>query len=108
MAGGGTAGRGRRAGRLALGLALGSGPLAGPGCAMAGGGTAGRGRRAGRLALGLALGSGLLGLAVLGLDHALPPDLSRLHSAGTEILDREGRTLSVLPAPGGIWRLATG
>ena len=41
------------------------------------------------------------------LDRALPPDLSRLHATGTEVLDREGRTLSVLPAPGGVWRLAT-
>jgi penicillin-binding protein 1C len=47
----------------------------------------------------------LLG-AALGLDRALPPDLSRLTS-GVEVQDREGRSLSTLPAPGGIWRLPT-
>lgn len=47
-----------------------------------------------------------LGGGVLALDRALPPDLSRLAS-GTEILDRNGRTLSVLPAPGGVWRFTT-
>ena len=47
-----------------------------------------------------------LGLGLWGPDRAFPPDLSRA-VAGSEILDREGRLLSVLPAPGGIWRLAT-
>ena len=41
------------------------------------------------------------------LDRAFPPDLTRLNAAGVEVLDREGRTLSVLPAPGGYWRLRT-
>ncbi|MES2711889.1 MAG: penicillin-binding protein 1C [Pseudomonadota bacterium] len=49
-------------------------------------------------------------LAVLGLvfalDRLLPPDLARL-TPGQEVLDREGRTLSVLPAAGGTWRFAT-
>jgi len=51
----------------------------------------------------------LLGAAVtaLALDRAFPPDFSRLRASGMEVLDRQGRTLSVLPAPGGIWRLAT-
>ncbi len=49
----------------------------------------------------------LFAAAILALDHALPPDLSRLQRTGTEVLDREGRPLAVLPAPGGIWRLAT-
>jgi penicillin-binding protein 1C len=40
------------------------------------------------------------------LDHAHPPDLSRAAS-GTEILDRNNRHLSILPAPGGVWRLAS-
>ncbi|MDP3415321.1 penicillin-binding protein 1C [Falsiroseomonas sp.] len=47
-----------------------------------------------------------MALAVVALDRALPPDLSRLQ-AGVEVLDRHGRTLSILPAPGGIWRLPT-
>lgn len=59
----------------------------------------------------VARAGGALLLAVLGaglaLDRLFPPDLSRLHATGTEILDRDGRTLSVLPAPGGVWRLRT-
>lgn len=65
-------------------------------------------RRGGRRVAGCIMGLGLLAGAALVLDRAFPPDLARLHATGTEILDREGRTLSVLPAPGGIWRLATG
>ena len=38
------------------------------------------------------------------LDWALPPDLSRLASVGTEVLDRNDRLLALLPAPGGVWR----
>ena len=45
--------------------------------------------------------------AVILLDRAFPPDLSRLRAVGVEVLDRDGRTLSVLPAVGGTWRLAT-
>jgi penicillin-binding protein 1C len=41
------------------------------------------------------------------LDRAFPPDLSRLEAVGQEVLARDGRTLSTLPAPGGTWRLAT-
>ncbi|WP_367614815.1 penicillin-binding protein 1C [Plastoroseomonas arctica] len=40
------------------------------------------------------------------VDRVFPPDLTRL-TPGQEILDREGRTLSVLPALGGTWRFAT-
>jgi penicillin-binding protein 1C len=47
-----------------------------------------------------------LGAAVT-LDRLFPPDFSRLRATGTEILDRDGRILSVLPAPGGVWRLRT-
>jgi penicillin-binding protein 1C len=53
--------------------------------------------------------AGLLGcllLAALVLDRAFPPRLDRLRP-GVEVLDRHGRTLSVLPAPGGLWRLPT-
>lgn len=38
------------------------------------------------------------------LDRLFPPDLSRLGVVGTEILDRSGRTVALLPAAGGIWR----
>jgi len=38
------------------------------------------------------------------LDRAYPPDLSRLQALGTEVQDRDGRVLALLPAPGGVWR----
>lgn len=60
-----------------------------------------------RIALAGAVLLALLAGGAVTLDRALPPDLSRLHATGVEVLDRQGRTLSVLPAPGGIWRLAT-
>jgi penicillin-binding protein 1C len=50
---------------------------------------------------------GALLLAPFALDRLFPPNLSRLHAAGVEVQDRDGRILSVLPAPGGFWRLAT-
>ena len=50
---------------------------------------------------------GALLLAPLALDRLFPPNLTRLHSVGVEVQDREGRILSVLPAPGGFCRLAT-
>jgi penicillin-binding protein 1C len=43
----------------------------------------------------------------LALDRLFPPDLSRYRAAAIEVLDREGRTLSLLPAPGGVWRIRT-
>jgi len=39
------------------------------------------------------------------LDRAAPPDLARLHAVSTEVLDRGGRPLAVLPAGDGRWRL---
>ncbi len=59
-----------------------------------------------KLVLGVLLLSGFLG-ALWALDRALPPDLARAQATGAEVLDRQGRILSVLPAPGGVWRLAT-
>jgi penicillin-binding protein 1C len=59
----------------------------------------------------LALAAALLLVAALGLvaaDRAFPPDLSRLAAVSPELRDREGRLLAVTPAPGGVWRLATG
>lgn len=50
---------------------------------------------------------GAMLLAPFALDRLFPPNLSRLHAVGVEVQDREGRILSVLPAPGGFWRLAT-
>ena len=44
-----------------------------------------------------------LALAFL-LDRLFPPNLGRLATTATEIVDRQGRTLTVLPAPGGVWR----
>ena len=46
--------------------------------------------------------------AAFSLDHAFPPDLSRLATTGATVLDRDGRLLAVTPAPGGVWRLRTG
>ncbi len=45
-------------------------------------------------------------LLVFALDRTFPPNLSRL-APGQEVLDREGRILSVLPAAGGTWRFTT-
>ena len=45
----------------------------------------------------------LAGLAA-GLDRAFPPDMSRLDGVGTEVVDRAGRTVALLPAAGGVWR----
>lgn len=50
---------------------------------------------------------GALFLAPFALDRLFPPNLTRLHAVGAEVQDRDGRILSVLPAPGGFWRLAT-
>lgn len=38
------------------------------------------------------------------LDWLFPPNLSRMTTVGTEVLDRDGRPLALLPAPGGVWR----
>ncbi|MCU0985672.1 MAG: penicillin-binding protein 1C [Acetobacteraceae bacterium] len=59
-----------------------------------------------RLALGAAAAL-LIGCAVVAADRAFPPDLSRLESVSAELHDREGRLLAVMPAPAGVWRLAT-
>ncbi len=53
----------------------------------------------------LLLSAPVVGFALL--DRLYPPDLSRLAQLGTEFLARDGRTLAVLPAPGGVWRLRT-
>ena len=49
-------------------------------------------------------------LACIGaaFDFAFPPDLSRLATTGTEVLDRQGRPLALLPASGGVWRFRAG
>jgi penicillin-binding protein 1C len=38
------------------------------------------------------------------LDYVFPPNLTRLETVGTEVLDRQDRPLALLPAPGGVWR----
>lgn len=55
----------------------------------------------------LAVCLGALMLVPFALDRLFPPNLTRLHAVGVEVQDRDGRILSVLPAPGGFWRLAT-
>jgi penicillin-binding protein 1C len=49
----------------------------------------------------------LLAACGAALDWAFPPDLSRLASVGTEVQDRDGRPLALLPAAGGVWRFRT-
>ncbi|WP_421993517.1 penicillin-binding protein 1C [Roseococcus sp.] len=41
------------------------------------------------------------------LDRACPPPMARFENLAREVSARDGRTLSVLPAAGGIWRLRT-
>jgi penicillin-binding protein 1C len=55
-----------------------------------------------RAGLWLAVAAG----ALLAADRAIPPDLSRA-APGGELRAENGRLLAVLPAEGGIWRLAT-
>jgi len=50
------------------------------------------------------LAAGLLTAGLWALDRAFPPALGRLASVGTEVLARDGRTLALLPAHGGVWR----
>src|SRR5271165_6223253 len=50
----------------------------------------------------------VVAIVAAALDHAFPPDLSRLASTGTEILDRNDRPLALLPTPGGVWRFHAG
>ena len=59
---------------------------------------------------GLACGLALVGLAAAAwiLDRVFPPNLARLAVNGTEVLDRNGRTVALFPAPGGVWRFRTG
>jgi len=49
------------------------------------------------------------GLVLLGglwlLDRAFPPPMARFENLAREVTARDGRTLSVWPAPGGVWRL---
>jgi len=40
------------------------------------------------------------------LDRLFPPELGRLAAVGSDYVDREGRTVALLPAPGGVWRFA--
>ena len=63
-----------------------------------------RGRRWARLFPVLVSSVWLLAAVGALLDHLFPPDLSRLAAVGTEITDRNGRPLSLWPAPSGMWR----
>ena len=71
---------------------------------------AGRWRRTRWAAAGLLLTA--LALALAGgawtLDRLFPPNLARLDAVGTEVLDRGGRLVALLPAPGGVWRFRAG
>jgi penicillin-binding protein 1C len=60
-----------------------------------------------RYAIGLAAGLALLAGTALALDRAFPPELGRLATVSTEVLDRQGELLAAFPASGGVWRLRT-
>ena len=45
--------------------------------------------------------------AALIADRLFPPNLTRLATTGTEVLDRKGATVALFPAPGGVWRFRT-
>lgn len=65
-------------------------------------------QRAGvRVALAALLPLTVLIASAWTLDRLFPPDVSRMQATGTEILDRQGRLLAMLPAPGGVWRFRT-
>ncbi len=55
----------------------------------------------------VAVALALVALLAVALDRAFPPNLARLQTLGTEVIDRQGRTVALLPAPGGVWRFAT-
>ncbi len=69
--------------------------------------SAGEGRARWPRLAALLITAGTAAAVAVALDRLLPPDLSRYQASGIEILDRESRTLSVLPAHGGVWRLRT-
>ena len=46
----------------------------------------------------------VLGGTALTLDRLFPLNLNRLAANGTEVLDRQRKTVALLPAPGGTWR----
>ena len=65
-------------------------------------------RRRSKKALGWALVLTLCAAMIaVGLDCLFPPNLARLQVVGSEMVDRNGRTVALLPAPGGIWRFRT-
>jgi penicillin-binding protein 1C len=49
----------------------------------------------------------LLGGVLTGLDHAFPPDLSRLSAPGGVVHDARGRVLALRATKDGVWRLTT-
>jgi penicillin-binding protein 1C len=67
-------------------------------------GRAGRRRRRGRI---LAAGLGALLVGAFVLDRVFPPDLARLATVSTVVVDRDGRMLRAFAAGDGAFRLAT-
>lgn len=61
-------------------------------------------RRIRRLTLGLIAALGVE-TALIGLDAAFPPDLTRARAASPVVLDRQGQWLRALPVEHGRWRL---
>lgn len=65
-------------------------------------------RRAGvRALLAATLLCGAFVAAAATLDHLYPPNLTRLASTGTQILDRNNKLLALLPTSDGVWRFQT-
>jgi penicillin-binding protein 1C len=56
------------------------------------------------LVVGVAVIPLLVLAAAFSLDRLYPPNFSRLATTGTEIVDRQSRTVALFPAPGGVWR----
>lgn len=61
-----------------------------------------------RFGVGMLAALGILAAGAFLADRVFPPDLSRMAATGTEMRDRQGRTLALLPAPGGVWRFRAG
>lgn len=60
-----------------------------------------------RRAAAVLVALGLVAAVLFALDRAFPPDLSRARALSTELLDRDGALLAVLPAEDGVWRMRT-
>jgi penicillin-binding protein 1C len=70
-------------------------------------GACGQCGRARRILTCLGMAIVLLAGTAFTLDQLFPPNLERLAVNGTEVFDRQGKTVALLPAPKGVWRFRT-